>query len=663
MFQSIKGKLVIFTSSLIIVTMVMTSLLIYFQLSQSIEERVENTAGATAEDVDAFIRTYLEKFSLSTHLLAEDERTLSFLEGDGTSPELWESLATSHEAFMGSEEGGELVYVGLESGKFFATPEINVPDDFNATERPWYIAAVEQPDEVVWTDPYNDVETNELVITVAKAVTIPRSGEVLGVQSIDVSLNDLVTLLETRDVGFNGQLALIDSEGVIIAHHDHSQVGESMAEDTHLAGVTTSEAGVGTIRSGGKTAFYDEVDGYGWKVVSIYHDSDLYSELNDTRRTFIIVSIIAVIVAIMASYVAASKLAQPIRQLSDQVKKIASGDFSIKMNVKGKDEVNQLTQSVNEMSEQLRHLIGSIQGSANQCKAMAEELSAVSEETLATSDDMSSAINEVAEGASHQAEDIESVNNQMKTLAQQVDRATSQTTEMNVLSQDMKVVNDKGFEQMKELEERTKTSRAEFQKVTSAVKELTMKVDDIAHVVDTISEFADQTNLLALNASIEAARAGEHGKGFAVVADEVRKLAEQSINATEKIRANLIEVEKETERVENSMGKANTISADQHKAVSDTHESFTAIIQQIDTLTNTLTNLTEDLKGVDKQKGEILQVIESISSVSEDAAATAEQVSASSMEQTKAIEAVGTTAEKLNELSTELQQKTNRFQL
>ncbi|WP_078578870.1 methyl-accepting chemotaxis protein [Salipaludibacillus agaradhaerens] len=663
MMQSIKGKLVIFTSSLIIVTMVVTSLIIYFQLSQSIEERVESTAGATAEDLDEFIRTYLERFSLSTRLLAEDERTVSFLEENGTSTELWESLVTSHETFMQNEEGGQLVYVGLESGEFFSTPEIEVPEGFNAAERPWYMAAVEQPDDIVWTDPYIDAETGELVITVAKAVNVPESGQVVGVQSIDLSLNGLVSLLETRDIGYNGELALIDSEGIIIAHHDQSQVGESMAEDTHLAAVTTSEADAGSISSGGRTAFYEEVDGYGWKVVSIYRDSDLYSELNDTQYTFIIVGIIAVIIAIIASYMAASKLAHPIRQLSDQVKKIAAGDFSIKMKVKGKDEVNQLTHSVNEMSEELRNLIGSIQGSANQCKAMAEELSAVSEETLATSDEISSAINEVAEGASHQAGDIESVNNQMKTLAEQVDRATSQTTEMNGVSQNMKMVNDKGFEQMKELEERTKTSRDEFENVTSAVKELTMKVNDIGQVVDTISQFADQTNLLALNASIEAARAGEHGKGFAVVADEVRKLAEQSISATEKIRANLIEVEKETERVENSMEKANTISADQHRAVSDTHESFTDIIQQIDILTNTLTDLTEDLRGVDKQKEEILGVIESISKVSEDAAATAEEVSASSMEQTKAIEAVGTTAEQLNDLSTELQQKTNRFQL
>jgi methyl-accepting chemotaxis protein len=65
---------------------------------------------------------------------------------------------------------------------------------------------------------------------------------------------------------------------------------------------------------------------------------------------------------------------------------------------------------------------------------------------------------------------------------------------------------------------------------------------EISGIVDTVKALADQSNMLALNAAIEAVRSGEHGKGFSVVAREVRNLADQSIDATERIREVLASV-------------------------------------------------------------------------------------------------------------------------
>jgi PAS domain S-box-containing protein len=75
---------------------------------------------------------------------------------------------------------------------------------------------------------------------------------------------------------------------------------------------------------------------------------------------------------------------------------------------------------------------------------------------------------------------------------------------------------------------------------------LSERTQQIGEIIDTVNALAEQSKLLALNASIEAARAGEEGRGFAVVAMEVRQLAEQSRQATGRIRDILTEIQQAT---------------------------------------------------------------------------------------------------------------------
>lgn len=68
------------------------------------------------------------------------------------------------------------------------------PADFIVTEREWYIKAQENPEEVYISEPYVDVQTGGICITLAKATY--KDGKTAGVVGLDMYMDDLVSFLE-----------------------------------------------------------------------------------------------------------------------------------------------------------------------------------------------------------------------------------------------------------------------------------------------------------------------------------------------------------------------------------------------------------------------------------------------------------------------------------
>ncbi|MCI8713443.1 MAG: chemotaxis protein [Ruminococcus sp.] len=143
-----------------------------------------------------------------------------------------------------------------------------------------------------------------------------------------------------------------------------------------------------------------------------------------------------------------------------------------------------------------------------------------------------------------------------ETIAQSVSRAQS------------------GVEDLKNSSMRVETYFAEME---STFESLQNAVEEIKQCTGKIASIAEQTNILALNASIEAARAGEQGKGFAVVAVEVKKLAEEIKGLTEAVDSGVGDVERNAEKLNNSIDTSQEALGESLEKVDATYEMFDEI--------------------------------------------------------------------------------------
>jgi methyl-accepting chemotaxis protein len=163
----------------------------------------------------------------------------------------------------------------------------------------------------------------------------------------------------------------------------------------------------------------------------------------------------------------------------------------------------------------------------------------------------------------------------------------------------------------------------EIRELVHSMSDISSDSKKISEIINVIEDIAFQTNLLALNAAVEAARAGEQGKGFAVVADAVRSLAQRSASAAKDI----------ADLIKRSVAKIETGShqADQSGvALSDIVNSIKKVAQLNGEIATASAEQTNGIVQISKAMNQLDQVTQINAASSEEAAATAEELSAQS---------------------------------
>ena len=334
--------------------------------------------------------------------------------------------------------------------------------------------------------------------------------------------------------------------------------------------------------------------------------------------TLIIGCLIAIVCAIVLGMIVTGMITRPLYASVTSAGRVAKGDLTHPIVVRGTDETGQLLQSLSDMQGNLKGTVQQISDASNQLASAAEELTAVTEDST--------------RGLVRQNDEIQQAAtavNEMTAAVEEVARNAASTSQISSQTAEDAI---KGQRQVQQAVTSINTVTAEINDSTKRVEALAGQIHDITKVLDVIRGIAEQTNLLALNAAIEAARAGEQGRGFAVVADEVRALAHRTQTSTGEIEAMITRVRTGADEAVQAMGKSQTIVQTTQSLATEAGLALERIsegVSQINERNLVIASAAEEQAQVAR---EVDRNLVNIQDLSTQTAAGANQTSASSQE-------------------------------
>ena len=379
-------------------------------------------------------------------------------------------------------------------------------------------------------------------------------------------------------------------------------------------------------------------------------------------------SAVLLFITVILSFIFRNVISKKVDKTLNLAKKISEFDLTGSEcelpSLKGRpNELDGLLKMVCTVRGNLEEMIRNISGNAGKVADVAANMAATVNDTNKMTKEVATVMSHISQGSTEQAENTAEA---AEATGKTGDTINAIVEILGKLDESISSINDRkdeGLKLLAELNAAGKNSSEAFGAMKVMTGETSDSVAKISQASEMIQSISDQTNLLALNAAIEAARAGESGKGFAVVAEEIRKLAEQSASFTKDIREVIEGLRQKSEDSVAMMEKVNSEIEKQTIIRSETDSKFAEIAKEVE-IGRTVTNELKDSAAVlEKENRHLIEMVESLSSISEENAASTEEVNAAIDEEAEAMNNIATAQEELADIADMLRAEVAKFKI
>jgi len=555
------------------------------------------------------------------------------------------------------------IYFGLEDGTYLDGAGF-IPDaTFDARERPWYVA-IKASNELTFSDAY---VTKAGIQSIFIGVPLhDENGNFQGAISENISLDSIKDEINSIHTD-NGFTFLLDQKGVVLSHPNQDLLNTPLVEQsdyTDIVGTMLNQpSGLSeyTYNNDRQLIYYEKIPNTNWIVATSISKAAALAEFTKTRQLYVAFIVIFTVVLAALAYFFAIRTIKPLLNMKNSAQQLASGDLTVQVAVKGKDEIAQLGNSFNAMSASLRQLIQQVDHSAQQVQASSQTMYKEASGSNEIAGQISTVIEEIAKGAGEQAESIQSGAEMVSGINQVIDQITDEAHQASQTILNVTQAMESGTSAISRQMDLSEVGQQSTTRVETSNELLLSKIGAISEITGSIQNIAAQTNLLALNASIEAARAGEHGRGFAVVAGEVRKLAEQSSQSVAGIDQLLHDLNTAGQQSAAELEQFRLNSAAQSDSMAETSASFENIRQSIEEIIHQINSMTSGMNSIKSGAAQVSDVITGLAAVAEESAASTEEAASSTMEQSESIGNIAEAAKSLSDHADQLLLEVSRF--
>lgn len=383
-------------------------------------------------------------------------------------------------------------------------------------------------------------------------------------------------------------------------------------------------------------------------------------------KAIALILLLMLIIILVVNTLIAMRISRSITSSIDAVKQVAAGNLNAEIDDRAtgrSDEIGVLARSLAGLRDELKYMFQDISEHADSLLESAESLNDTAQKNLITVDSVDKAVGEIAVGANSQAEDAQNASESVYAMGEMIKETTKDVENLNTTTDYMRQSSEQASRSLVELRninEEVKTAIDLIYEQTNRTNASSQKIREATRLISSIAE---ETNLLSLNASIEAARAGEQGRSFAVVANQIQKLADQSNASADAIDTIINALINDSNEAVETMEKVREIINDQSRNVIATEEIVGRVMDGIEESIRGIEAIENRTIELNEARSTIVEVVQGLSAVAEENAASTEETSAATAEVANSFNEVTESAGVVKNAADEIASSMSHFQM